>query len=145
MIRRPPRSTRTDTLFPYTTLFRSWNGETLGSGTDHWRHWAEYRAGNVAKETMDEVLAGVARSVCTCMTMGTAAPMTSLAEPLGLTFPGASSIPAPDTNHAVMAAATARRNVQLVWEEFTSSDFLTRPPFATATPTHPALGGSTHP
>src|SRR3546814_6263647 len=26
MIRRPPRSTRTDTLFPYTTLFRSWVG-----------------------------------------------------------------------------------------------------------------------
>src|SRR3546814_14011032 len=26
MIRRPPRSTRTDTLFPYTTLFRSWHG-----------------------------------------------------------------------------------------------------------------------
>src|SRR3546814_17537095 len=25
MIRRPPRSTRTDTLFPYTTLFRSWS------------------------------------------------------------------------------------------------------------------------
>src|SRR3546814_18564676 len=30
MIRRPPRSTRTDTLFPYTTLFRS---ETLATGT----------------------------------------------------------------------------------------------------------------
>src|SRR3546814_4089565 len=28
MIRRPPRSTRTDTLFPYTTLFRSSNGNT---------------------------------------------------------------------------------------------------------------------
>src|SRR3546814_2555839 len=28
MIRRPPRSTRTDTLFPYTTLFRSPDGET---------------------------------------------------------------------------------------------------------------------
>src|SRR3546814_6607524 len=28
MIRRPPRSTRTDTLFPYTTLFRSALGET---------------------------------------------------------------------------------------------------------------------
>src|SRR3546814_3708899 len=27
MIRRPPRSTRTDTLFPYTTLFRSWRSE----------------------------------------------------------------------------------------------------------------------
>src|SRR3546814_13198018 len=30
MIRRPPRSTRTDTLFPYTTLFRS-----EGAGSDH--------------------------------------------------------------------------------------------------------------
>src|SRR3546814_17737791 len=30
MIRRPPRSTRTDTLFPYTTLFRSWAWLILG-------------------------------------------------------------------------------------------------------------------
>src|SRR3546814_11829526 len=34
MIRRPPRSTRTDTLFPYTTLFRS----TLATDADHRRH-----------------------------------------------------------------------------------------------------------
>src|SRR3546814_3309499 len=32
MIRRPPRSTRTDTLFPYTTLFRS-TGFVLGNRT----------------------------------------------------------------------------------------------------------------
>src|SRR3546814_5257549 len=32
MLRRPPRSTRTDTLFPYTTLFRS------GLRVDHYRH-----------------------------------------------------------------------------------------------------------
>src|SRR3546814_21194902 len=32
MIRRPPRSTRTDTLFPYTTLFRSLLGIALVSG-----------------------------------------------------------------------------------------------------------------
>src|SRR3546814_20016405 len=31
-IRRPPRSTRTDTLFPYTTLFRSFVPLTLGLG-----------------------------------------------------------------------------------------------------------------
>src|SRR3546814_3635035 len=31
MIRRPPRSTRTDTLFPYTTLFRSWTAEEDGT------------------------------------------------------------------------------------------------------------------
>src|SRR3546814_20223075 len=32
MIRRPPRSTRTDTLFPYTTLFRSQPGTAEGEG-----------------------------------------------------------------------------------------------------------------
>src|SRR3546814_3157323 len=32
MIRRPPRSTRTDTLFPYTTLFRSRPGRHAGAG-----------------------------------------------------------------------------------------------------------------
>src|SRR3546814_8807032 len=43
MIRRPPRSTRTDTLFPYTTLFRSWRNNS-GScahsqiGADHLGH-----------------------------------------------------------------------------------------------------------
>src|SRR3546814_11855322 len=31
MIRRPPRSTRTDTLFPYTTLFRSLKGQARGA------------------------------------------------------------------------------------------------------------------
>src|SRR3546814_331085 len=50
MIRRPPRSTRTDTLFPYTTLFRShaaWYGSVVGGdrvgGPDP--HWL---AGNLA-------------------------------------------------------------------------------------------------
>src|SRR3546814_1112592 len=44
MIRRPPRSTRTDTLFPYTTLFRSDRGAGRSCGRDErgaapaWRH-----------------------------------------------------------------------------------------------------------
>src|SRR3546814_4403811 len=33
MILRPPRSTRTDTLFPYTTLLRSWSGNIQAEGT----------------------------------------------------------------------------------------------------------------
>src|SRR3546814_4977891 len=39
MIRRPPRSTRTDTLFPYTTLFRSHHALSgRQRGRDEWRH-----------------------------------------------------------------------------------------------------------
>src|SRR3546814_15581106 len=40
MIRRPPRSTRTDTLFPYTTLFRSlyMRANPKGHHAERWRH-----------------------------------------------------------------------------------------------------------
>src|SRR3546814_5519854 len=37
MIRRPPRSTRTDTLFPYTTLFRSKPDANPDDRMSHWR------------------------------------------------------------------------------------------------------------
>src|SRR3546814_3683060 len=40
MIRRPPRSTRTDTLFPYTTLFRSAEPESL-RGPEHGAAWCD--------------------------------------------------------------------------------------------------------
>src|SRR3546814_9661126 len=36
MIRRPPRSTRTDTLFPYTTLFRSAQDRTVKGASNNW-------------------------------------------------------------------------------------------------------------
>src|SRR3546814_18019269 len=38
MIRRPPRSTRTDTLFPYTTLFRSPSGDPVGQADQGCSH-----------------------------------------------------------------------------------------------------------
>src|SRR3546814_65368 len=47
MIRRPPRSTRTDTLFPYTTLFRSvdWAGVAVDGGFHDQPHLVhEFRA-----------------------------------------------------------------------------------------------------
>ncbi len=121
-----------------------WNGKTLGSGTDHWKYYTEFRAGKVSAETVDEVLAGTARSAGTCMTMGTAATMMSLAETLGMTLPGASSIPAPDSNHAVMATASGRRIVEMVWEDVKPSDIMTRTAFENAITVDMAIGGSTN-
>src|SRR3546814_55109 len=43
MIRRPPRSTRTDTLFPYTTLFRSNNPEDMPIDEEEMRAWMNER------------------------------------------------------------------------------------------------------
>src|SRR6056297_3807179 len=48
LIRRPPRSTRTDTLFPYTTLFRSLPPQIV-AGANRWSHGAV-----VARERSEE-------------------------------------------------------------------------------------------
>ncbi|MDH4096222.1 MAG: dihydroxy-acid dehydratase, partial [Betaproteobacteria bacterium] len=86
----------------------------------------------------------IARSPGTCMTMGTAATMMSLAEALGFTLPGYSSIPAPDSNHARMATLTGKRIVEMVWEDLKPRDFLTRGSFDNAITTLMAMGGSTN-
>src|SRR3546814_16311329 len=54
MIRRPPRSTRTDTLFPYTTLFRSRQGAVADAGGRRRRKWHR-----VAPGMADAVVSGV--------------------------------------------------------------------------------------
>src|SRR6478735_9835360 len=71
----------------------NWHGQVLGSGSDSWKYWDEKRAGRITEEQWAEIEGGIARSFGTCMTMGTAATMMAVAESLGMTLPGASSIP----------------------------------------------------
>ncbi|MEK6592675.1 MAG: L-arabinonate dehydratase [Pseudomonadota bacterium] len=122
----------------------NWRGETLGSGTDSWKYWAELRAGNIDEKAWQEVEAGIARSYGHCMTMGTASTMTSVAETLGLTLPGAASIPAADANHARMATECGRRAVEMVWQDLKPSDLLSRESFDNAITVIHALSGSTN-
>jgi dihydroxy-acid dehydratase len=122
----------------------SWGGAVLGSGSDTWKYWAELRAGNITPRDWDEIEQGIARSPGHCMTMGTASTMTSAAEALGFTLPGASSIPAPDSRHAAMATLTGKRIVDMVWEDLKPSDFLSADSFDNAVTTVLAIGGSTN-
>ncbi len=121
-----------------------WRDTTLGSGSDSWKYWAELRAGTITQKDWNEIEDGIARSPGTCMTMGTAATMMSLAESLGFCLPGAASIPAPDSNHAKMATLTGKRIVEMVWEDLKPRDFLTRASFDNAAVTLMAMGGSTN-
>ncbi len=100
-------------------------GKTLGSGSDAWKYWDERRAGNISDDEWIGIQGGIARSAGTCMTMGTAATMMSIAEALGLTLPGASSIPAVDSGHQRMSAACGRRIVEMVWEDLTPDKIIT--------------------
>jgi dihydroxy-acid dehydratase len=122
----------------------NWRGHTLGSGSDVWKYWDEKRAGNIGEREWSEIEAGIARSFGTCMVMGTAATMMAIAEALGLTLPGASSIPAPDANHPRMCAAAGRRIVDMVWEDLTPRRILSPAAFDNAIRVHMALGGSTN-
>jgi dihydroxy-acid dehydratase len=119
-------------------------GGVLGSGSDVWKYWAERQAGKLSDAEWKAMEAGVARSYGTCMVMGTASTMTALAEVLGLTLPGASSIPASDSNHSRMATACGRRIVEMIGEDLKPRDILAPASFENALVAQMALGGSSN-
>jgi dihydroxy-acid dehydratase len=69
---------------------------------------------------------------------------TSAAEAMGLTLPGAASIPAPDSRHSQMAVMTGRRIVEAVWEDLRPKQLLTVHAFDNVVTAVLALGGSTN-
>jgi dihydroxy-acid dehydratase len=121
-----------------------WRNEVLGSGTDMWKYWDDKRAGVIGDCEMQELESGLARSPGHCMTMGTASTLTAAAEALGVTVPGASSIPAVDSGHDRMAARAGMTIVDLVHKDRKLSDILTADAFHDAVTTVLGLGGSTN-
>lgn len=121
-----------------------WRDEVLGSGTDMWKYWDDRRAGLIGDRELAELENGLARSPGHCMTMGTASTLTAAAEALGVTVPGASSIPAVDSGHERMAARSGRLIVDLVRRDRRLSRVLTREAYEDAVATVLALGGSTN-
>lgn len=125
-------------------LSGNYAGKVLGSGSDAWKYWDERRAGNVTDEEWRGVQGGIARSAGVCMTMGTASTMTAIADALGITLPGASSIPAVDSEHQRMSAACGRRIVEMVSEDLTPNRILTAAAFRNAAIVAMATGCSTN-
>jgi dihydroxy-acid dehydratase len=121
-----------------------WRGHTLGTGTSTWIAEDDYRAGRLSEAEWREFGQASVRSTGTCNTMGTASTMTLLAEVLGLTLPGASSIPAVDAEHGRMASAAGRRIVEMVWEDLTLQRIVTSASLRNAIVTDMALSGSTN-
>ena len=121
-----------------------WRDTTLGSGTDAWKYWAERCAGNLCDGEWKEIENCIARSAGTCMTMGTASTMACIAEALGMTLPGASSIPAVVAEHSRLAVATGRLAVELAWTDRKPSRLLSAGSFVNAMITQLAIGGSTN-
>ena len=125
-------------------LSGNWRGQPLGVGTHTMKYWTELRAGQISQQDWEEVESGVARSPGTCQTMGTASTMTAIAEALGMSLPGASSLPAMDANHVRMCSEAGSRIVDMVWAGLKPSLVLSKASFTNAMIVHAAMAGSTN-
>ncbi|MDR3497051.1 MAG: dihydroxy-acid dehydratase family protein, partial [Ancalomicrobiaceae bacterium] len=121
-----------------------WKGEHAGSGTVVWKAREQYARGEISYDEMMEMVASSAPSVGYCNTMGTASTMNSLAEALGMSLPGSSSIPAPYRERGQCGYDTGKRIVEMVWEDLRPADILTRQAFENAIVICSAIGGSTN-
>jgi len=122
----------------------SWRGESLGSGSDVWKYWAERGAGRLSCDAWCELEDRIAASPGHCMTMGTASTMTSIMETMGLCLPGSSSIPATDSAHSRMASATGRQAVELAWLDVRPSELITADAIDNGITALMSFGGSTN-
>lgn len=121
-----------------------WKGKVLGSGSDAWKYWDDLRAGNISECDWKGIEGGIARTHGHCMTMGTASTMTAIAETLGFTLPGASSVPAVSADHSRLAADTGRMGVEIVLEQRSPSRIICEDSVRNAAIVALALGGSTN-
>ena len=121
-----------------------WRGQKTGAGTHTKKYWDELRAGNISPQDWVDLESRMTRSIGTCNTMGTASTMTSIVDAMGLTLPGASSIPAADSGHTRMASACGARIVEMIWEDLKPSQIIDARSFRNGLVAYMALGGSTN-
>ncbi len=121
-----------------------WRGERLGACTDCRRFWAQYRAGGIEREEIDEVEGNLATTAGTCAVMGTASTMACIAEALGMALPGSATIPAVHADRLRMAEATGRRAVELIGSDLSPRRLVTRKSVENALRVLLALSGSTN-
>ena len=120
------------------------NGKLAGSGTAVWDSRVELAAGRIDYEQFIDIVTSSAPSDGHCNTMGTASTMNSLAEALGMSLTGNANIPAPYRERGQMAYKTGLRIVDMIEDDLTPSDVMSRESFENAIVVNSAIGGSTN-
>ena len=119
-------------------------GKPIGTGTDLWRMWSEYRAKKINEETWKEFESCLNCGLGSCNTMGTASSVAMMVEALGLTLPGTSVIPENNPARKVAAFNSGREIVKMVNNQVIPSKVLTPAAFRNAMRVLHACGGSTN-
>lgn len=121
-----------------------WRGHKTGAGTHTKKYWDQLRLGAITEHDWLELESAMTRSIGTCNTMGTASTMTSIADILGVTLPGASTIPAADANHVRLATQCGVEIINAIFQDKRPSTYITKENFHNAIVAYLALGGSTN-
>jgi dihydroxy-acid dehydratase len=119
-------------------------GQRVGTGTHTVKFLNERKAGRLSEESWLDLERTMTRTHGTCNTMGTASTMTAIAEVMGLTLPGAQSVPAVDSAHPKLASASGERAVAMVWEDLRPRKVVSEASFHNAVKIVLAIGGSTN-
>jgi len=119
-------------------------GKRIGTGTDLWRTWSDYRAKKISEKEWKEFESCLNCGLGACNTMGTASSVALMVEALGMSLPGTSVIPENDPARLVAAFNSGRAIVEMVRENRTPSSIMTPGAFRNAMRTLHACGGSTN-
>jgi dihydroxy-acid dehydratase len=122
----------------------TWRGVEIGSGTDLWKYWDEYRTGRISESDWRELERCMSCGIGACNVMGTASTMTAVSEALGMMLPGTSTICATDEARLTAAEESGRRIVDMAERDLRPSGIMTREAFENAIRVCMAIGGSTN-
>jgi len=125
-------------------LVGHFKGEVLGACTDCRRLWGEFRGGRISAEDIEVANERLVPSIGTCGVMGTASTIACMMEAMGMTLPGAATIPATHADRLRLAEATGKQAAALTKGGLKPSDILTKDAFRNAIVMLQAIGGSTN-
>lgn len=119
-------------------------GERIGACTDCRRFWADYRAGAIDAEEVEEITNNLVPSGGTCGVMGTASTIACMTEAMGMMLPGGATIPAVLADRLRHAEVAGGRAVALAAEKLNPAKIMTKEALANALRILLAIGGSTN-
>jgi len=121
-----------------------YRGKKIGTGTDLWRMWADFRSGKISQAEWNEFEGCLNCGLGSCNTMGTASSVALMVEALGMSLPGTSTIPGGDPARKVAAVDSGKEIVKMVKANAVPSDIMTPKAFRNAVRVLHACGGSTN-
>ena len=120
------------------------NGERIGTGTELWRMWSDFRSGKVSELEWKKFENCLNCGLGSCNTMGTASSVALMVEALGLALPGSSTHPAASQARKDSAFQTGRQIVEMTKKGRTPSAILSPGSFRNALRILQSCGGSTN-